>query len=52
MEKLQFDCRVCKKKTVQLICIVTDNLPSGVKVLECTVCSTMGIALVGEDAGL
>jgi len=50
MEKLQFDCRICKKKTVQLIRIVTNNLPSGVKVLECTVCSAMGVALVGEDA--
>ena len=36
MEQLQFECRVCKKKTTQSIRIVTDNLPAYVKVLECT----------------
>jgi hypothetical protein len=50
MEQLQFECRVCKKKTIQLVRIVTDNLPEHVKVLECTICSTMGVALVEDNA--
>jgi hypothetical protein len=48
MEQLQFECRVCKKKTAQIIRIVTDNLPEHVKVLECTVCGVMGIGLVNQ----
>jgi hypothetical protein len=48
MEQLQFECRVCKKKTTQLVRIITDNLPEHVKVLECTVCSKMGVALVDD----
>jgi hypothetical protein len=52
MEQLQFDCRICKKKTKQLVRIITDNLPDHVKVLQCTVCSTMGVALVGDNAHL
>lgn len=46
MEQLQFDCRQCKKKTLQNVRIVTDQLPPNVKVLECTVCSIMGVALL------
>jgi hypothetical protein len=46
MEQMQFECRVCKKVTTQLIRIITDNLPDHVKVLECTVCSKMSVALV------
>ena len=52
MEQLQFECRVCKKVTNQLIRIITDNLPEHVKVLECTICSTMGVALVGNNGNL
>jgi hypothetical protein len=48
MEQLQFECRACKKITTQLVRIITDNLPDHVKVLECTVCSKMGVALVND----
>jgi hypothetical protein len=41
---------MCKKETLQNIRIVTDQLPPNVKVLECTVCSVMGVALLeGTD---
>jgi hypothetical protein len=49
MEQLSYECRKCKRKTLQLVRIVTDNLPPNVKVLECTVCSIMGVALIGDD---
>ena len=48
MEQLQFECRACTKVTTQLVRIITDNLPDHVKVLECTVCSKMGVALVND----
>jgi hypothetical protein len=47
MEKLKFKCRRCKRETLQVERIVTDLLPPGVKTLECTVCGTMGVCLVG-----
>ena len=46
MEQLSYECRKCGRKTLQLVRIVTDNLPANVKVLECTVCSIMGVALM------
>ena len=49
MQKLTFECRLCKKKTVQIVRIVTDNLPPSIKVLQCTVCSAMGVAMVGDE---
>jgi hypothetical protein len=49
MDKLRFDCRRCKRVTLQVERIVTDLLPPGVKTLECTVCGTMGVCLVGGD---
>ena len=49
MDKLRFDCRRCKWETLQVERIVTDLLPPGVKTLECTVCGTMGVCLVGGD---
>jgi hypothetical protein len=49
MDKLQFECRVCKKITAQMVRVVTDNLPPNVKVLQCAVCSTMGVAMIGDD---
>ena len=52
MEQMQFECRACKKVTMQMVRIVTDNLPDHVKVLECTVCSKLGIALVGNNGNL
>jgi hypothetical protein len=48
MDKLRFDCRRCKRETLQVERIVTDLLPPGVKTLECTVCGTMGVCLVGS----
>jgi hypothetical protein len=53
MEKLQFECRKCKKKTTQLVRIITDNLPANVKTIQCTVCSCMTVAMIGDvDASL
>lgn len=51
MQQLTFECRKCKKKTRQSVRIVTDNLPDNVKVLECSVCGIMGVALIGDDDG-
>lgn len=48
MEQLRYKCRVCKKDTQQLIRVITDNLPENVKTIQCCVCSTMTVALIGE----
>jgi uncharacterized Zn finger protein len=51
MDQLKYECRLCKKKTTQIVRIVTDNLPPNVKVLECTSCGVMGVAMLdGIDA--
>jgi hypothetical protein len=50
METVQFECRKCKKITTQLIHNVTDNLPDGVEVIQCTKCEFMGIALIGQPS--
>ena len=47
METIEFECRKCKKVTNQVIHKVTDNLPPGVEVIQCTKCEIMGVALVG-----
>ncbi len=44
--KAQTQCKRCKKVTLQIERIVTDNLPSGVKVMQCTVCGIMGVCLI------
>ena len=49
MDKLKFECRRCKRETLQVERIVTDLLPAGVKTLECTVCGTLGVCLVGSE---
>jgi len=49
METIQFECRKCKKVTKQLIHKVTDNLPDGVEVIQCTKCEVMGVALIGAS---
>ena len=51
MDKLRFKCRVCKKDTEQLIRVITDNLPENVKTIQCCICSTMTVALIGEANG-
>ena len=43
---IEFECRKCKKITVQIERIVTDNLPDHVKVLQCTRCGNMGVCLL------
>jgi hypothetical protein len=48
MDKLQFECRLCKRKTTQLIVRITDLLPPGVETIQCTVCSCMTVAQIGE----
>jgi hypothetical protein len=45
----QFECRKCKKVTIQLIHKVTDNLPDGVEVIQCTKCEVMGVAQIGTS---
>jgi hypothetical protein len=53
MQTLSFECRVCKKVTKQVIMKITDNLPAGVEVLQCTKCEVMGVAQIGvSDASL
>lgn len=53
METLSFECRVCKKVTKQVIMKITDNLPAGVEVLQCTKCEVMGVAQIGgSDASV
>lgn len=47
METIQFECRKCKKITKQVILKVTDNLPEGVEVIQCTKCEVMGVAQIG-----
>ena len=49
MDTLQFECRVCKKKTNQDIVRVTDLLPAGVETIQCQACNCMTVALVGGD---
>jgi hypothetical protein len=49
MDKLQFECRLCKKVTTQLIVRITDLLPPGVETIQCTVCSCMTVAQIGTS---
>ena len=48
MASVEFQCRLCKKITVQMILVVTDLLPYGTKVIQCTKCEAKGVAAVGE----
>jgi hypothetical protein len=53
MEQVQFECRICKKVTRQLVHKITDNLPEGVEVIQCTKCEVMGVAQIrGTNADL
>ena len=47
MQQVQFECRICKKVTKQVIHKITDNLPAGVEVIQCTKCEVMGVAQIG-----
>jgi hypothetical protein len=47
MGKVQFECRMCKKKTSQIIVNITDLLPPGVETIQCTLCSCMTVAQIG-----
>lgn len=51
MDTIQFECRLCKKVTKQLIRIVTDNLPPGIEVIQCTKCEVVGVAQIGASNG-
>jgi hypothetical protein len=42
---------MCKKETEQLIRVITDNLPENVKTIQCCVCSTMTVAMIGASDG-
>jgi hypothetical protein len=46
MDKVQFECRLCKKKTSQIVVKITDLLPPGVATIQCTVCSCMTVAQI------
>ena len=48
MEHTQFKCRKCDKTTKHIIHKVTDNLPQGVEVIQCTKCEVMGVAQIGN----
>lgn len=47
MDKTEFECRICKKITIQLIHKITDNLPPGVEVIQCVKCEAMTVAQIG-----
>ncbi len=47
MDKVQFECRLCKKKTSQIVVKITDLLPEGVETIQCTVCGCMTVANIG-----
>lgn len=47
MNKTEFECRKCKKITIQLIHKVTENLPPGVEVIQCVKCEVMTVAQIG-----
>ena len=49
MDKVQFECRMCKKKTSQIVVKITDLLPPGVETIQCTVCSCMTVAQIGDS---
>jgi hypothetical protein len=49
MDKVQFECRLCKKKTNQIVVKITDLLPEGVETIQCTVCSCMTVAQIGAS---
>jgi hypothetical protein len=49
MDKVQFECRMCKKKTSQMVVNITDLLPPGVATIQCTVCSCMTVAQIGDS---
>jgi len=49
MDKVQFECRMCKKKTSQIIVNITDLLPPGVETIQCMVCSSMTVAQIGQS---
>jgi hypothetical protein len=50
MDKVQFECRLCKKKTSQIVVKITDLLPEGVETIQCTVCSCMTVAQIGDSS--
>ena len=51
--QVRSNCRKCKKKTIHITHIVTDNLPPDLKVVQCVECEVMGIARVEDlDADL
>jgi len=50
MAQLDFECRKCKKITRQIIQgKITDNLPPGVEVIQCTKCELLTVASVGTE---
>ena len=51
MRKVNHYCRSksCRKVTVQLVRVVTDRLPQGVEVIECSYCSNASIALIKPE---
>ena len=49
MDTVQFECRMCKKKTTQIIVNITDLLPPGVETIQCSVCSCMTVAQIGTS---
>ena len=51
MRKVNHYCRSksCRKVTIQLVRVVTDRLPQGVEVIECSYCSNASIALIKPE---
>jgi hypothetical protein len=51
MRKVEHYCRSrsCRRVTIQLVRIVTDQLPYGVEVIQCIKCSNQTIALIKPE---
>lgn len=46
MQQLVYNCRYCEEETRQQVRIVTLDLPSYVKTIECLMCGMMNIAFL------
>lgn len=51
MRRVEHYCRSksCRKVTIQLVRVVTDQLPYGVEVIQCITCSNQTIALIQPE---
>jgi len=48
MQQLDYNCRYCETTTKQEVRVVTFNLPSYVKTIQCLSCGMMNIAFMAD----